>query len=81
MYPQDNVVCHHTPARDSFPACRCYVYDHATLRPQVIQRVGEEALEAVRKLVFSRGWLGLSAANPQKTTIWGLTSFDPSNPT
>ena len=34
-YPQDNVVCYHIPARDAFPACKCYVYDHQALRPEV----------------------------------------------
>lgn len=37
MYPQDNVVCYHIPARNDFPACKCYVYDHQGLRPQVMK--------------------------------------------
>jgi len=27
-----------------------------------------------------KGWLGLSGANPQFSTIWGLPSVDPSHP-
>lgn len=39
MYPQDNVVCYHIPARDKFPACKCYVYDHEGLRPEVMKEM------------------------------------------
>ena len=38
-YPQDNVVCYHIPARDAFPACKCYVYDHQELRPEVMKEL------------------------------------------
>ncbi len=38
-YPQDNVVCYHIPARDDFPACKCYVYDHQALRPEVMKEL------------------------------------------
>jgi predicted dehydrogenase len=38
-YPQDNIVCYHIPARDKFPACKCYVYDHQALRPQVMKEL------------------------------------------
>ena len=38
-YPQDNVVCYHIPARDNFPACKCYVYDHQELRPEVMKEL------------------------------------------
>jgi predicted dehydrogenase len=38
-YPQDNVVCYHIPARDAFPACKCYVYDHEALRPEVMKEL------------------------------------------
>jgi predicted dehydrogenase len=38
-YPQDNVVCYHIPAHGSFPACKCYVYDHQELRPQVMKEL------------------------------------------
>ena len=41
-YPQDNVVCYHIPARDSFPACKCYVYDHAALRPEVMKELEKQ---------------------------------------
>ena len=37
MYPQDNIVCYHIPARGSFPACKCFVYDHSELRPDVMR--------------------------------------------
>ena len=36
-YPQDNIVCYHIPARDNFAACKCYVYDHSELRPDVMR--------------------------------------------
>jgi len=38
-YPQDNVVCYHIPARPNFPACKCYVYDHQELRPEVMKEM------------------------------------------
>jgi hypothetical protein len=38
-YPQDNVVCYHIPARPNFPACKCYVYDHDKLRPEVMREL------------------------------------------
>lgn len=46
MYPQDNVVCYHIPARDNFPACKCYVYDHAALRPEIMKEM--EAKHSVK---------------------------------
>jgi hypothetical protein len=38
-YPQDNVVCYHIPQREGFPACKCYVYDHEALRPDVMKEL------------------------------------------
>jgi hypothetical protein len=38
-YPQDNIVCYHIPARDNFPACKCYVDDHQDLRPDVMSEL------------------------------------------
>jgi len=38
-YPQDNVVCYHIPAREGFPACKCYVYDHEALRPEIMKEL------------------------------------------
>jgi predicted dehydrogenase len=38
-YPQDNVVCYHIPARERFAACKCYVYDHQKLRPEVMKEL------------------------------------------
>ncbi len=38
-YPQDNIVCYHIPAHGSFPACKCYVYDHQELRPEVMKEL------------------------------------------
>ena len=37
MYPQDNVVCYHIPAREKFPALKCYVYDHDGLKPAIMK--------------------------------------------
>jgi len=37
MYPQDNVVCYHIPARPAFPACKLYVYDHDGLKPEIMK--------------------------------------------
>ena len=34
-YPQDNIVRYDIPAREKFPACKLYVYDHDGLKPQV----------------------------------------------
>lgn len=39
MYPQDNIVCYHIPARPKFPACKLYVYDHAGLKPEIMKEV------------------------------------------
>ena len=36
------MVCYHIPARDSFPACKCYVYDHAALRPEVMKELEQK---------------------------------------
>jgi hypothetical protein len=33
------VVCYHIPARPDFPACKCYVYDHQELRPEVMKEL------------------------------------------
>ncbi len=60
-YPQDNIVCYHIPARDNFPACKCYVYDHQALRPEVMKELekkygvkwGEDTL-----FVGTKGYLG-----------------------
>jgi hypothetical protein len=38
-YPQDNAVCYHIPARQNFPACKCYVYDHQKLRPEAMKEL------------------------------------------
>ena len=37
------------------------------------------AIASGLQLSDARVWLGLSAANPQKTTAWGPTPFDPSH--
>ena len=39
MYPQNNVVCYHIPARPGYPACKCYVYDHMELRPAIMKEL------------------------------------------
>ena len=36
-YPQDNIVCYHLPAREKFPALKCFVYDHEGLKPQIMK--------------------------------------------
>ncbi|HSA03455.1 MAG TPA: hypothetical protein P5055_22230, partial [Candidatus Paceibacterota bacterium] len=36
-YPQDNVVCYHIPAREKFPACKVFLYDHEGLKPEVMK--------------------------------------------
>ena len=43
MYPQDNVVCYHIPARDKFPACKCFVYDHDGLKPEIRKETEQKA--------------------------------------
>ena len=63
-YPQDNIVCYHIPARDNFPACKCYVYDHQNLRPEVMKELerkysvkwGEDTL-----FVGTKGYLNSSS--------------------
>jgi predicted dehydrogenase len=35
MYPQDNIVCYHIPARPGIPAFKMYVYDHQELTPAI----------------------------------------------
>lgn len=59
-YPQDNVVCYHIPAREAFPACKCYVYDHAELRPEVMKELEREyAVEWSEATLFvgTKGYL------------------------
>ncbi len=64
MYPQDNVVCYHIPARPGFPACKLYVYDHDGLKPEVMKdaeakeqrKFGEFTL-----FVGSKGMIGSDA--------------------
>jgi predicted dehydrogenase len=41
-YPQDNVVCYHIPARENLPACKCHVYDHQALRPEVMKELEQK---------------------------------------
>jgi len=41
-YPQDNVVCYHIPARPDIPACKCFVYDHEALRPEVMKELEQK---------------------------------------
>ena len=36
MFPQDNVVLYHIPARGNMPPLKFYAYDHAGLKPQVM---------------------------------------------
>lgn len=36
QYPQDNIVCYHVPAREGIAAVKCFVYDHAALKPEVM---------------------------------------------
>ena len=43
MYPQSNIVCYHIPARDQFAACKCYVYDHGDLKPEVMKEAEKKA--------------------------------------
>jgi predicted dehydrogenase len=61
MYPQDNVVCYHIPARDRFPACKLYVYDHEGLKPQIMKETEakeERKFGEFTLLVGDKGLMG-----------------------
>ncbi len=63
-YPQDNVVCYHMPAHGDFPACKCYVYDHQELRPQVMKELEKKyAVKWSEATLFvgSKGYLDNNA--------------------
>ena len=60
-YPQDNVVCYHLPARDSFPACKCFVYDHDGLKPAIMaetEKKEERKFGEFTLFVGEKGLLG-----------------------
>jgi predicted dehydrogenase len=42
MYPQDNVVCYHIPARPKVPAFKMFVYDHQGLKPEIMKEVEKQ---------------------------------------
>lgn len=42
MYPQDNIVCYRIPARDRFPECKLFVYDHDGLKPEIMKEVEQK---------------------------------------
>jgi predicted dehydrogenase len=37
MYPQDNIVRYEIPARGNLPPVKVHVYDHASLKPQIMK--------------------------------------------
>jgi hypothetical protein len=36
-------VCYHIPARDKTPPCKCFVYDHGGLKPEVMKETEKKA--------------------------------------
>jgi predicted dehydrogenase len=42
MFPQDNVVCYHIPARPKFSAAKVYVYDHQGLKPDIMKEAEKQ---------------------------------------
>jgi predicted dehydrogenase len=63
MYPQDNVVCYHIPARDAFPACKCFVYDHQDLRPDVMREAEKTVGREFGEFTLFVGEKGLLGSN------------------
>ncbi len=63
MYPQDNIVCYHIPARDGFAACKCYVYDHSELRPEVMREAERTAGHEFGEFTLFVGDKGLLGSN------------------
>jgi Oxidoreductase family, NAD-binding Rossmann fold/Oxidoreductase family, C-terminal alpha/beta domain/TAT (twin-arginine translocation) pathway signal sequence len=64
MYPQDNIVCYHIPARPKFPACKLYVYDDHGLRPKVWKDAEEQEGRKFGEytlFVGSKGMIGSDA--------------------
>ena len=60
-YPQDNVVCYHIPAREKVPACKCYVYDHDGLKPEIMretEKKEERKFGEFTLFVGDKGMLG-----------------------
>mgnify|MGYP000368489410 CR=1 FL=1 len=53
---------------------------HVVLMPEWKNHRYRDRLQAFSKPVNRKGWLGLSGANPQFSTVWGLPSVDPSHP-
>lgn len=63
-YPQDNIVCYHIPAREKFPACKLYVYDHHGLKPEVWKQAeakAEREFGEFTLFVGSKGMIGSDA--------------------
>ncbi len=61
MYPQDNIVCYHIPAREKFPACKLFVYDHDALRPDLMketEKKEERQFGEFTLFVGDKGMLG-----------------------
>jgi predicted dehydrogenase len=61
MYPQDNVVCYHIPARAALGACKCYVYDHDGLKPEIMketEKKEERKFGEFTLFVGTKGMLG-----------------------
>ena len=63
MYPQDNIVCYHIPQRDQFAACKCYVYDHSELRPEVMREAERKAGHEFGEFTLFVGDKGLLGSN------------------
>ncbi len=60
-YPQDNIVCSHIPARKKFPACKCFVYDHEGLKPEIMketEKKEERKFGEFTLFVGSQGMIG-----------------------
>ena len=59
MYPQDNIVCYHIPARPQFPACKVFVYDHDGLKPEIWKAAEERAQRKFGEFTLFVGDKGL----------------------
>ncbi len=81
MYPQDNVVCYHIPARDQLPACKCYVYDHADLKPEVMKEAEKKAGEPFGEFTLFVGDKGMIGSDGRLIPASGQNSFQPPEPT
>ncbi len=81
MYPQNNVVCYHIPARDQFAACKCYVYDHGDLKPEVMKEAEKKAGHPFGEFTLFVGDKGMIGSDGRMIPQSEHDKFPPPEPT